>query len=193
MSVQIQVANLDQAAQILSTTVLAFSTDAFVRWAVPDPHKYLTSYPEVFKVFIDTAIKSQTAYIAEGFSGTAIWIPSDVDVDSQAIAVAIQNLGPSPLNDFVGELFEKFTAFHPSEQHWYMPLMGVDPSCQGRGVGSALLKYALEKCDRLKQLAYLEASSKQNKSLYERHGFETVDCIQVGGSPELYPMIRQPR
>lgn len=193
MPVQIQVANLGQATQILSTTVLAFCTDTFVRWAVPEPHKYLTSYPEIFKVFIDAAIKSQTAYFAEGFSGAAIWIPSDVDVDSQAITVAIQNLEPSPLNDFMGELFEKFTAFHPSEQHWYMPLMGVDPSCQGRGIGSALLKHSLEQCDHLKQLAYLEASSKQNRSLYERHGFETMGSIQVGNSPELFPMIRQPR
>jgi ribosomal protein S18 acetylase RimI-like enzyme len=193
MSVHIQVANLGQATQVLSTTVLAFSTDNFVRWAVPDSHKYLTSYPEIFKVFIDAAIKSQTAYFAEGFSGAAIWIPSDVDVDSQAIAVAIQNLGPSPLNDFMGELFEKFTAFHPSEKHWYMPLMGVDPSCQGRGIGSALLKHSLEQCDHLKQLAYLEASNMQNRSLYERHGFETMGSIQVGTSPELFPMIRQPR
>jgi len=103
MPVQIQVANLGQATQILSTTVLAFCTDTFVRWAVPETHKYLTSYPDIFKVFIDAAIKSQTAYFAEGFSGAAIWIPSDVDVDSQAIAVAIQNLGPSPLNDFMGQ------------------------------------------------------------------------------------------
>ena len=193
MSIQIQAATPDQADQILCSTVLAFSTDSFVRWAVPDPRQYLTRYPEVFKVFIDAAIKNRTAYFSQGFSGAAIWIRSDVDVDSEAIAVAIKNLGPSPLNDFMGELFEKFSAFHPAEQHWYMPLMGVDPICQGQGIGSALLKHALEKCDHLKQLAYLEASSKQNRSLYERHGFETMGCIQFGTSPELFQMIRQPQ
>jgi hypothetical protein len=30
-------------------------------------------------------------------------------------------------------------------------------------------------------------------SLYERHGFEIVDTIQVGSSPSIFPMVRHPR
>ena len=40
--------------------------------------------------------------------------------------------------------------------------------------------------------ADLEASSEQNLALYERHGFEVVGTIQVGSSPSIFPMVREP-
>jgi len=83
--------------------------------------------------------------------------------------------------------------FHPAEPHWYLPLIGVEPSCQGRGCGGALLSFALERFDREKQVAYLESSNPRNIRLYERHGFERLGEIQAGSSPTLVPMARRPR
>jgi ribosomal protein S18 acetylase RimI-like enzyme len=42
---------------------------------------------------------------------------------------------------------EQMDRSHPSEPHWYLPMIGVDPGKQGNGYGSALLKHALERCD----------------------------------------------
>ena len=47
---------------------------------------------------------------------------------------------------------------HPTFDHWYLPLAGVDPPAQGRGLGSVLLRHALEICDRGGLPAYLEAT-----------------------------------
>ena len=41
--------------------------------------------------------------------------------------------------------------------------------------------------------AYLEATSEDNRRLYERHGFVIVDELAVAGSPPLWAMWRQPR
>jgi hypothetical protein len=41
--------------------------------------------------------------------------------------------------------------------------------------------------------AYLESSNPRNLSFYRRHGFEPLGAIQVGSSPTLVPMLRQPR
>jgi ribosomal protein S18 acetylase RimI-like enzyme len=82
---------------------------------------------------------------------------------------------------------------HPKEPHWYLPLIGIDPACQGKGFGSALLKHATDICDHDGMLAYLESSNLANVPLYERHGFEAIGRIQVGGSPVLTPMLRRPR
>src|ERR1044072_3727531 len=60
---------------------------------------------------------------------------------------------------------------HPSERHWYLHYLGVEPGRQGRGLGGALLAPVLELCDRERLPAYLEASSPRNAVLYERHGF----------------------
>lgn len=192
MAVTIHTATASQTDRVLSTTVLAFCTDPFVRWAASDPHQYLTHYPRVFNAFITKAIEQNTTYVADGFSGIAVWLPPTVGVDEEEIGTAIASLGSSPLQDYLFELFEQFSKFHPTEPHWYLPLMGVEPSHQRKGVGSALLKHALSVCDRDHKIAYLEASSRENLGLYERHGFETLGAIKVGNSPSVFPMIRMP-
>nr|WP_257785612.1 GNAT family N-acetyltransferase [Pedobacter steynii] len=68
--------------------------------------------------------------------------------------------------------------FHPTEPHWYLPMIGVDPAHQGAGVGSALM---------------IESSNPKNISLYKRHGFEVIGTIQSGNSPVLRPMLRKAR
>ena len=83
--------------------------------------------------------------------------------------------------------------FHPHEPHWYLPLIGVHPAEQGKGHGGALIRYALAIIDKQRLPAYLEATSRQSKVLYERHGFEEVGVIQYGSSPPMWPMLRQPR
>ena len=72
-------------------------------------------------------------------------------------------------------------------------MIGVDPADQGEGFGSALLQHGLARCDREDKLAYLESTSLESLRLYERHGFELLGTIQVGSSPQVFPMLRKPR
>jgi GNAT superfamily N-acetyltransferase len=90
---------------------------------------------------------------------------------------------------FMGQMGE----YHPAYEHWYLPLIGVDPPQRGNGLGSALLRHALERADRDHLPAYLEATSPKNKPLYERHGFEEIGVIQFGSSPPMWPMLRKAR
>lgn len=83
---------------------------------------------------------------------------------------------------------------HPLEPHYYLPALGVEPEWQGGGVGSALMRPILERCDREGFPAYLEASTPRNRALYERHGFELVEEVRVPrGGPPLWRMWREPR
>jgi ribosomal protein S18 acetylase RimI-like enzyme len=90
-------------------------------------------------------------------------------------------------------LLEQMGLHHPKQPHWYLPLIGVDPSRQNQGHGAALMKHALSACDRDGQLAYLESTNPRNVPLYERHGFEVLARLQVGSSPPIFPMLRRPR
>ena len=69
--------------------------------------------------------------------------------------------------------------------------IGIGPGWQGRGFGSALLRPILERCDRERLPAYLEASSPRNRALYERHGFEVAEEMRVSDSPPLWRMWRE--
>jgi ribosomal protein S18 acetylase RimI-like enzyme len=83
--------------------------------------------------------------------------------------------------------------YHPKEPHWYLPLIGIDPAHQGRGLGGALMRHATEICDRERVPAYLESSNLRNVPLYQRHGFEVMGKIQAGSSPVITPMLRWPQ
>ena len=90
-------------------------------------------------------------------------------------------------------MFEQMDALHPQEAHWHLPLIGVDPAHQGKGIGSALLSHILNACDGQNVSAYLEATNPRNVPLYKRHGFEVVGSIQVADSPRIIAMLRKPR
>jgi ribosomal protein S18 acetylase RimI-like enzyme len=76
--------------------------------------------------------------------------------------------------------------------HYYVRDIGVHPDTQGRGLGSALMRPLLDRCDQEGLPAYIEASSERSAVLYERLGFEHVKELRVGHSPPLWLMIRQP-
>jgi GNAT superfamily N-acetyltransferase len=72
---------------------------------------------------------------------------------------------------------------HPSDPHWYLAALGTDPRAQGKGVGSALVRSGLERCDREGEPAYLECLE-QLVPYYERFGFEISGEIEM---PEEVP------
>jgi ribosomal protein S18 acetylase RimI-like enzyme len=173
--------------------VLAFSADPAARWTWPDPQQYLTHFPAFVKAFGGKAFTHGSAHYADGYAGAALWLPPDVHPDEETLVALLQSTVPGHIrNDFFA-VFEQMGNYHPSEPHWYLPLIGVDPAQQNKGYGGALLRHALIECDRDKKLAYLESTNPKNISLYERHGFEALGTIQVGTSPPIIPMLRKPR
>lgn len=190
---RIKTVTADQEEAAINVVVQAFSTDPAARWLYPDPHQYAVNFPSFVRIFGGKAFEQGSAYSISGFSGAALWLPPGVHPDEEALAGLIQrSVSEHKLEEVLG-VFEQMGSYHPSEPHWYLPLIGVDPAQQGRGYGSALMEHALIRCDRDQKLAYLESSNPKNISLHERHGFELLGTIQVGGSPPICPMLRKPQ
>jgi ribosomal protein S18 acetylase RimI-like enzyme len=76
--------------------------------------------------------------------------------------------------------------------HWYLSLLGTDPDVQGQGLGSAVLKPVLGRCDSERVGAYLESSKTRNLEFYGRRGFRTVDELHLPYGPAMWPMWREP-
>lgn len=177
----------------IATLVLAFSNDPAVRWLFPDTHRYLTYFPQFVNAFAGKAFEQGTAYASGDFAGTALWLSPGIEPHAEPLEELLQSsLLEADQPDAFG-VFEQMDRYHPRFPHWYLPLIGVDPQHQGKGYGSALLRSVLQQCDREQIPAYLESSNPANIALYERHGFEAIGTIQVGRSPEIAPMIRQPQ
>jgi GNAT superfamily N-acetyltransferase len=153
----------------------------------------LAAFPRFARAFGGSAIAHGTANYYAGFSGVALWLPPGVAPDEASLVRIIEDTVAAERQDAMFAMFEQMDAFHPREAHWHLPLIGVDPAHQGKGIGAALLRHVLNACDGQKVVAYLEATSRRNVPLYERHGFEALGSIQVADSPPVVPMMRQPR
>ncbi len=84
-------------------------------------------------------------------------------------------------------------AHHPPGPHWYLYYLATVPERQGTGIGSALLRPVLRRCDEEGSPAYLEATSQRNRVLYRRHGFVDRAEYVLPNGPTLYPMWREPQ
>jgi ribosomal protein S18 acetylase RimI-like enzyme len=178
---------------ITASLVLAFINDPAMRWMYPDPYQYLAYFPRFIEVFGGKAFARKTAYFIDGYCGAALWFPPGVEPDVEPLIKLLeQSIFESDRADMFAVL-EQMDRYHPKEYHWYLSLIGVEPTQQGKGYGSALMQQVLTQCDRDRIPAYVEASKPANVLFYERHGFQAIGTIQAGKSPPIFPMIRQPQ
>jgi ribosomal protein S18 acetylase RimI-like enzyme len=178
---------------VIAVITLAFSTDPMARWTFPDPATYLRVMPQVVRAFGGNGFAHGTAHLAAGGAAADMWLPPGVHADTERLTSLIEEHAPKEQQADMERVFAQMDTYHPSEPCWYLPMIGVDPVCQGHGYGSALLRHALEQCDRDRMPAYLESSNPRNIPLYQRHGFEIIGTIQAGTSPTVVPMLRRPR
>jgi len=192
-SFEVHVASEREQKAVIDVITLAFSTDPMARWAFPDPETYLAVWPETIKAFGGNGFAHGTVHLVDGGGAAAMWLPPGVEPDIERLTILTERHAPPERQTDMTQVFEQMGRFHPEQPCWYLPLIGVDPACQGRGDGSALLRYALEHVDRTGAPAYLESSNPRNVPLYERHGFEVLGSIQAGSSPTVVPMLRRQR
>jgi ribosomal protein S18 acetylase RimI-like enzyme len=190
---QINVSPATDEDRAYATITMAFSNDPVARWFLRDAHLYLTYWPRVLKAFGGAAFPKGTADSIDDCGGVALWLPPGVGPDEETTAELAAEAVPAADQEEVFGFMGQMGEFHPTEPHWYLPFIGVDVTKQSCGYGSALLRHALERCDQDQLPAYLDATSPQNKPLYERHGFEELGVIQAGSSPPMWPMLRKPR
>ena len=176
-----------------SVITLAFSTDPVARWTYPDPDQYLQFFPQFIRAFAGKSFEQGTAYLAPDFAGAALWLGPGVEPNEDALLGLIWESTSSDVQKDLFPMFEQMAGFHPDSPHWYLPMIGVEPSRQGSGVGSALLQHSLANCDADGLPAYLESSSPKNIPLYERFGFEQIGVIRSGDAPPMFPMLRKPQ
>lgn len=189
---QSKVSATDDEDRAIATITVAFSNDPVTRWVFRDANQYLTYWPRLVQAFGGRAFAAGTADSIDDCGGVALWLPPGVGSDEETMGAIAAEAVPAADQEEVFALMAQMGEFHPTEPHWYLPLIGVDVTRHGLGHGSALLRHALERCDRDRLPAYLEASSPRNKSPYERHGFEALGVIQAAGSPPIWPMLRKP-
>ncbi|RGP41705.1 Puromycin N-acetyltransferase [Altererythrobacter insulae] len=190
---QVQTASPEEQKSVADIITLGFAADPIARWVWPDAGTYLRTMPRFTMAFGGGGFTRSSVYRTDCGYAAAMWLPPGVHSDDEGIeTIFAETIAPERMEE-IGSFFEQMDTFHPQEECWYLPLIAADPSQTGRGLGAALMKYALQKCDEQCLPAYLESSNPRNISLYERHGFEVMGKIETPSSPLMTPMYRPPR
>ncbi|MER5446016.1 GNAT family N-acetyltransferase [Streptomyces sp. NPDC002766] len=196
MGVAIRTADEGDRDMVVRLLDEAFQDDPVSGWVFPGDEYRRTTHHRLMAAFTGIVLAEGRIDVTEDGSACALWlaVPAgahDPDDDgAQQLRAAVD-----PDNERV-ELIGRLTAdIHPAGRaHEYLWMIGVQPGRQGEGLGTALIRHVLDRCDREDLPAYLEASSARSRALYERLGFEPARApLALPDGPTMWPMWREPR
>jgi ribosomal protein S18 acetylase RimI-like enzyme len=174
----------------------AFHDDPVMEWLFPDPRRR----PRWTRAFFGTRARQlldqEEVWVTTESAGAALWAQPDrwklgFGETLDIMARISLGVGRRTVRGLRGlSLIEER---HPDEPHYYLAVLGVDPSAQGTGLGSALLAPVLRSCDEDGIAAYLESSKERNVAFYARHGFRVTEEVRMPKGPPIWLMWRDPR
>ncbi|MGV0848718.1 GNAT family N-acetyltransferase [Mycolicibacterium phlei] len=176
----------------------AFHDDPVMMWVVPDPAARARALPRMFATMIrHHYLRSGAPEVAgDGRLGAALWDPPGGWKQSRLQELLMMPGFLRAMGRYVPRgqrLMDLMHAQHPEEPHWYLAVIGSDPTVRGAGYGQALMRSRLDRCDAEYAPAYLESSNPVNVPYYERFGFVVTGEITVPDGPTLWKMWREPR
>ncbi|MBB3748644.1 ribosomal protein S18 acetylase RimI-like enzyme [Mycolicibacterium sp. BK634] len=201
MAIDVRPARKADIPALARVMARAFQDDPVMAWVQPDAARRQAALPGLFSALTRhhflAGRGTEVAVSEDGVAAAALWDPPGRWMQSPREQLAML---PGVMRAFRGRLAAARTltdlmkANHPEEPHWYLAMIGSDPTVRGGGFGRALMQSRLDRCDAEYAPAYLESSNPVNIPYYERFGFEVTGEIALPeGGPSLWPMWRAPR
>lgn len=192
---------IDLASGILAR---AFLDDPPLVYAIPQATERSRSFPAFFRTFVRYAcLFGEPLTTGDPAQAVAIWLPlnSADDEDKRAarragiyeIPAILGADGFQRLENIIS-LTQRFHRRCAPGKHLYLQWLGVEPSRQGQGLGSAILRPVLKRADGEGLPCYLETFKPRNLPLYQRHGFEIMlEEVEPQSGCRGWAMLRAPR
>lgn len=190
----LRMATADDIHRLKIVLADAFYEDPIFGWLMPDDGRRLMRLRRFFAIELrHVALPRGRVWTSSDLTGAALSLPPrSWRVPPRASLLEGATFFGVGLSR-AARLHAAMEARHVREPHYYVRDIGVHPDMQGKGLGSALMRPTLDRCDREGLPAYLEASSERNAALYERFGFQVKDELRVAGGPPIRLMLRPPR
>lgn len=171
-------AMIEKYARILGR---AFHNDRLFIYALPDEKTRQRRLLALFMLNVRYGFKYGDVYLSDG-QGIAIWFPpgnSKISIrralETGMLVTPIEIglsavLRLSRINVMSDLMHERFAP----DLHWYLFLLGVDPTSQGAGFGQSLLQPVINKADTEHLPCYLETNNPAAVMFYRKSGFDVV-------------------
>ena len=199
-----------QQSQVLDAGIVAanaFVDDPVFTYIISDDREFrLRSLTWLMSKAIAYFTQHNHIYTTHNLEGIAAWLPPGQSVsDPLELLKTAWNLQLYALPTKVhwsrwGRCLTVLSAIEQAHQqdmencpHWYLGIMVVDPSSQGRGVGGRLLQPILQRASSESVVCYLVTFTEQAVRFYQKHGFEIVQNQKTApDAPPFWTMKRNP-
>ncbi|QYS93587.1 Acetyltransferase [Trichoderma simmonsii] len=143
--------------------------------------------------------------IGPDYDAVALWMPPGMHMDDwwtifrSGMWRLYYQLGSEGrkryYEDVLPLLHETMDEVMGDREYYYLAYIGTKPSARGKGYAKKLIMDMAAKADAEDRAMYLESSSRENISYYERFGFEYRKEISFKRGPvpvPLFIMVREP-
>jgi ribosomal protein S18 acetylase RimI-like enzyme len=179
----------------------AFADDPFVQRLYPDAVSRRRHFVRTTKMMLHYGLSCGEVFAtSSNLEGVAIWYPSDritpslwsmvrfgffllpFSIGFRSFRVALAYM------DHSAQMRER----HVHGPHWYLQLLGVNPSYQGGGYGSLLLRSTLARLDSERVPCCLDTENEKNVAMYEHFGFRVRESSEISGCHgQMWLMVRE--
>lgn len=187
---------IDEISLVLAR---AFYKDPFYVYIMPDDQKRMEQLQWWYKIFLKYTFAYGDLYISANKKGAALWLGPKKPVPD-FVKLALKGLIAYPFR--IGfqnfrrmlAVSSEWEALHRKERHmhYYLLVIGVDPSAQRKGLGGMLMKDQLKKADEEGLFCYLETVTEENVMFYQKNRFYVVKEGKIGGGHPYWIMKRAP-
>ena len=182
-----------------ATLVAAFDDDPFVNWWVRQGADRSEGMAAAFRdlVLVPFVPLGET-YMTTDASGVIVWRPPPgkhvtLPQEWREMMPAVRRQSGRRVRRFEF-MVRRLEEAHPDTPHWFLFVIGVHPSRQGQGIGSALIRHMTQRLDRDGMPSYLQSSKERNVPVYGRHGFQVLEKMRIGSNgPYIWRMWREPK
>jgi len=191
----VQEVGVGEVAQVSTTLADALANDPIFQWLFPSQRRRDTRMRRLFATeLVHYVFPTGRVLTTDDFLGANVELPPGGWKMTMPLSGAlglVRVFGMRLPRASRTQVF--FERNHLQEPHYYIRTLGVATRFQGRGLGTALLRPTLDRCDREGVPAYLEASTERSAALYERLGFVHLGELRIpDGGPPFWPMRRPP-
>ncbi len=192
---------IEAASKVLAH---AFQDDLLFVYCFPDLKEREKKANIHCEWLILTGILSGELYTSSDIKAVSVWNPYKIKsypVEKQTKNI-IRRLRKVRRELFSDEIYKErlsifeeianlFQIEHVHFPHWYLAIIGVEPTHQGKSYGSKLIRLKLAEIDELNLPCYLHTENEKNAKFYEQFGFEPIGKNKIPNfNVYHHPMLR---